>query len=189
MICGICSKCHKDANLSCGVCDRCARSLRSGHDRIVDDLLVRPAFLHDDVIRGLVHRLKYSALVDLPPLVIGAMASRVPPDTSALIPIPRAVARTLRYGVDPALVLAKALSRVTGIPVLPALSVPLLAASQARRGRQRRRDPVLRAVRSVPPGAVIVDDVVTTGRTLGAARHALGHAASLAVTLTTSVRR
>ncbi|MDH3499955.1 MAG: hypothetical protein OEM97_07525 [Acidimicrobiia bacterium] len=148
-------------------------------------MLVRPAFLHDNGIRLFVHRLKYAAASPIPEPLIAAMVSRVPVGTTALVPVPRSVLRRLRYGVDPALELARAVGRETGIPVIEVLAVPFLRPSQARRGRSGRRYPSLRAVRPLTPGAIVVDDVVTTGRTLRSASEALG-SVTTAVTLTTS---
>ncbi len=189
MICALCGKCHKVATHRDGLCDHCARSLRTANDRLIGSILVRPAFLHDGAIRHFVHRLKYGGVRQVPPVVVDGLLQRVPDDCTGVIPIPRAMLRTVRYGVDPAVVLAEELARRSGLPVIHALATPVLARSQARRGRAQRKDPTFRVIRPMVPGAVVIDDVVTTGRTLAAAAAVLGPMATVAVTLTTSAWR
>lgn len=96
------------------------------------------------------------------------MVPVLPAETTALIPIPRARLRKLQYGVDPALELAKALGPMVGIPIVralrPALWWPRHAGHNRRAGGAR-----FHQVAATPPGAVVIDDVVTTGRTMEAA--------------------
>jgi len=98
----------------------------------------------------------------------------VPVGATALVPVPRAWSRRWRYGVDPAVELARALGRVLALPVLPALAPAWWHRRRAGLAGAKRGIPRFRPVRATPAGAVLVDDVVTTGATLRAAAAALG---------------
>ena len=66
----------------------------------------------------MVHLLKYQAMEAAGATLADLMASRVPGDAEMLVPVPRAQVRRLRYGVDPARVLADSLGEITGLPVV-----------------------------------------------------------------------
>jgi predicted amidophosphoribosyltransferase len=103
------------------------------------------------------------------------MAERVPRSAAGLVPVPRAVLRRLRYGVDPAVALADAVSRRTGIPVMPLLRAPAWWSSHAKQPRHGRAGPRFVARLAAPDATVVlVDDVATSGATLTAAAGALG---------------
>lgn len=165
------------------VCPDCRAALRPGGDRLVAGrLLVRSAWLHDGPARALVHRLKYEGLLAAAVPLAVPLVAVLPPETSALVPVPRATWRRVRLGVDPGLELARALSGLAGIPVVRALRPPLAAPRHAGRDRGSRSAPVFARRSPVPDGAVLVDDVLTTGRTLVGALAALGGGVRHAVT-------
>ena len=166
------------------LCRRCGDALRNAPDRWIGGVLVRSAFLHEDPARKLVHRLKYQAM----PLVgIGrVLAPLLPTSTAALVPIPRVLLRRWRYGVDPALEIARSLAAVTGLRVSPVLQTPVWVHRRAGRSGETHGTPRFRLLAAVPRGAVLVDDVVTTGATLRAAAAVTG--IEMAVTLTSAVR-
>ena len=113
-----------------------------------------------------------------------ALAGLLPGDASALVPVPRALARTIRYGIDQGRVLAREISRVAGLPVADVLRAPVHRRSQLR---ERRAEGLrFRPVGRAPRHAVLVDDVLTTGATMTAAALACGGSALRAVTLTRS---
>lgn len=176
--------------LACGapggvlLCRRCGAALRGAPERWLDGVLVRSAFVHEGPARTLVHRLKYQA-VPLPALG-RVLAPLVPPGATALVPIPRVTVRRWRYGVDPALEIASSLAAVRGLPVVVALQPPLWVHRRAGGAGAPHGRPRFRAMTPVPPGAVLVDDVVTTGATLLAAASVTG--ISMAVTITSAVR-
>ena len=135
---------------------------------------MRSAFVHRGTARLLVHRLKYGGQAAAASLLAAAMARAVPEGATALVPVPRARSRRWRYGVDPAVELARGLGRVLALPILPALAPEWWHRRRAGPAGAKRGVPRFRVVRPMPPGAVLVDDVVTTGATLRAAAAALG---------------
>jgi predicted amidophosphoribosyltransferase len=148
-------------------------------------MLVRSAFRHEGPARLLVHRLKYEAVVGPAGLLAGAMVEFLPRDAAAIVPVPRAPARRWRYGVDPAFELASSLAARTGVPVLAALRGDWWHRRRAGGRDAPRGSPRFRATASVPAGAVLIDDVITTGTTLQAAGGALP-GIRLALTATTA---
>jgi len=157
------------------LCTACAHAFApGGARRLAGGVLVHSAFLHLGTARLLVHRLKYGAQPGAARLLAAAMARVLPADATALVPVPRARLRLWRYGVDPALELALALQRLTGLPVRRALAAAWWHRRRAGAGGVERGIPRFRACSAVPTGAVLVDDVVTTGATLRAAAAALG---------------
>jgi predicted amidophosphoribosyltransferase len=93
---------------------------------------------------------------------------------ACLVPVPRSSWRHLRYGLDPAPDLARRLRILIGCDVVSALAAPVFAHRQAGRKRADRQFLSL-TVTSRPPSrsVIIIDDVLTTGRTLNSANFAL----------------
>jgi len=178
-----CSACGVAAHES--LCAPCRRTCVAASDRVAGNLVVRAPYLHEGAARQLVLRVKYGGSPRALSVLADAMASIVDPAILALVPIPRTWVRRWRYGVDPAKALARAVSHRTGIPVVAALSAPIGGRANAGAPRAQRRPPAFIARSGVPDGAVLVDDVVTTGRTVNAAARALGGAIGSALSATT----
>lgn len=157
--------------IACGrpsgpLCASCVDSLRPGHTSVVGNSLAVAPFAHRGAAARLVRLMKYRRLMAAASYLVDAMAELVPPDASCLVPVPRAVVRRARYGIDPAGVLAAGLAARTGIPMVEALKGPVWWPQRAGRGRSRRSPVRFRNSRTVPVRAVLVDDVLTTGATM-----------------------
>ena len=179
--------------LSCGrrngawVCRGCFVAMAPGRAQVLESgVRVSSALVHRGAARRLVLRLKYQGCREAAEVLAALMAPLVPSDARALVPIPRIYARRLRFGSDPALLLARALSRRSGLEVCRALGPRMVGAANAGRGRSARK--VWFSLRGAPPqGLVVVDDVITTGTTLRTAVQTLGGARiRAAVTATAS---
>ncbi len=145
---------------------------------------MRGGWRHEGAARRMVLLLKYSAVAGSARWLALGMVGRLPTGAAAIVPVPRARLRAWRHGVDPAAALAHELSRLTGLAVVPALRAPMWWPRHAGRRRAERAPPRFRTRREVA-GAVLVDDVLTTGATLAAAARAIGPGAIGAVTATT----
>lgn len=166
-------------------CPACRRSLVPAPDAVVRELLVRSAFLHEGAAKLLVQRLKYDGMTRVVPFLARAMAMRLPSDVDVLVPVPRSLGRRVRFGVDQSAILAEAVGALGGIPVARALRVPPFHRPNAGLRRGDRSSPTVFPARVALRGrALLVDDVVTTGATLGAARIALGGCVIGALTAT-----
>ena len=172
--------------LLCGKCRE--RLVPSGRRRVPGGLLVGSGFLHSGPARVLVHRLKYQGIRPAAALLAERMAEVLDGRPGTLVPVRRVVLRTWKYGVDPGRELARALAAFTGLGVADVLRRPLWAPGHAGVGRESRTV-VHFGAKPVPSGPLIlVDDVLTTGATLWAARRALGENAIYGVTATSAGR-
>lgn len=154
------------------LCRACVSTMRPAPERLLaGGIRVVAPFEHEGAARRLMHLLKYQGVTAYASLVADQLAGRLP--DLPLAPIPRALSRRLRYGVDPALAIARELSARTGQPVWRVLSSPVHTRRRAG-GDHHRSGPVFRV--RLQPGVpvVLVDDVVTTGATLRSAAAVLG---------------
>ena len=168
-----------------GICRSCAGSLhRASEVRLRSGVLVRPLFVHEGPIRSAIHALKYRGVDRIAEVLAPYLAGLVPSDATALVPVPRALARRIRYGIDPGRVLARETARAADLPVADVLRAPIHRISQLR---ERRTEGLhFRSVGRAPRHAVLVDDVLTTGATMTAAALACRGLALSAVTLSRS---
>jgi predicted amidophosphoribosyltransferase len=151
-------------------------------------MLVGSGFVHAGPARLLVHRLKYQGIRQAAGLLAARMAEMLAGIEGTLVPVRRVLLRRWKYGVDPGLELAQALAALTGLGLADSLRAPPWAPGQAG-VRREMRTPTRFGAGPVPPGPLIlVDDVLTTGTTLGAARRAVGESAIYGVTATAAGR-
>jgi predicted amidophosphoribosyltransferase len=148
---------------------------------------------HEGPARALVHALKFRGALGVADAMAAQIAANVPPgllEGATLVPVPAPAARRRARGFDHAERLAAALGARTGRPV----------ASCLRRGRGPRQLGARRALRlaagrvsvvarePVPAVIALVDDVETTGATLGACTAALRAAGAGRVVAVTYAR-
>lgn len=182
---------HVPICASCGspcrppLCLPCRRRLRPGGESTIGAVPVRFAFHHSGTARRLVHRVKYEGLTSAADVMAGAMAQLLDGTAQCIVPIPRAIVRRALYGVDPALELARRVARISGLPLATPLRAPLWWPRNAGRDVTTRRRPHFSVV-EVPPGTVLVDDVVTSGATVLGALGATGTGPIASVVAATS---
>jgi ComF family protein len=167
----------------CGGLQRAAGAAPLPGDRPVPCIA---AFEPSPVLFELVHAFKYERAVELAPWLGIWMAEALRRDLprragARLVPVPLHPRRQAQRGYNQSLLLAAAVGRRLGLPVHDGLLQRRRAtAPQATLGRGSRQRNVERAFArpaALPPGTgawVLVDDVVTTGATAGAALAALG---------------
>jgi ComF family protein len=189
-LCGVCGSPRPPDHV---ICDRCQAELASA-PRVREpgppgvDLAVS-ASPFDGVARRVVHALKYGRRLSLAGVAAEAMLRALPDRESpdAVVPVPAGPWRWRWRGFDPAEEIAIALSERTSIPHRPCLRRDRGRRQVGRRRSQRLTDaPRVRAVADAPAELVLVDDVWTTGATLGACAAALRSAGArrvVAVTL------
>ena len=182
-----CLACEQFSSLQ--LCIRCLGNLeRAPHTVTRSGLVVRPAFVHEGAARTLVTKLKYQGLADIADLFARELVAHVPTEALLLVPIPRVLVRKVRYGSDPAVLLAKCLGVRTGLPVSEVLMAPVWTRRSTSRSIEGRQNRSFRAKNEVR-GWVLVDDVMTTGGTLSAAARALGEPGLGAVTATFALKQ
>jgi predicted amidophosphoribosyltransferase len=172
------------------LCPKCRAELRPAPEASVGPGLVGVAgFAHEGPARRLVHALKYRAVFAAAGPLADAMAENIPTSTTALVPMPRAILRAFRHGVDPAAVLAAEVSRRTGLPVVEAIKPRWWWRRHAGRNRDERSAvPFAPTGSFVPRNAALVDDVLTTGATARAAAAALEGLPTLVLVATCASR-
>jgi len=165
------------------LCPRCALPLGPGSRRCpareAPFSACWAAVAYEGVARELVLACKFGGAFELADLMAAQLAARLPAALSAdavLVPVPLPEARRRHRGFDQAALLAERLGRRAGLPVRPCLRRTGRATRQLGAGRAERLERArlsLRVRGAVPPVALLVDDVHTTGATLAACARAL----------------
>jgi len=191
-------------------CSRCGFPLGTGASAAEDCLDCREwpkalaraqaAYVLEPPVDALVHALKYggwSSLAEPMGLRMARMIRDEPAKPGIMVvPVPTTVARKRRRGYNQAELLAGIIARVLGFPMVDGLVRTGKGATQVSLHPQQRRANVENAF-SVPPewrdrmeGAevLLVDDVLTTGATAGAAAQALHEAGADRVSLAAFAR-
>jgi predicted amidophosphoribosyltransferase len=189
-----CALCGRGCSARVQLCERCdlrLSRLRPRTAAIPGLDYAWSAGPYEGSARALVVALKFGRRAALARRAAGAIAARAPSEilSGVIVPVPGAPWRRRWRGFDPAEEIAAALALETGLPVSMCLS-----RSQGRRqvGRpraERLRDPPrVRSTGEPPRSALLVDDVLTTGATLGACAAALRAAGAEEVTALTFAR-
>ena len=154
------------------------------------ELLVEPArtsgavFQYGGPVADAIHRFKYRGRSDLGVALgtlMGQVAAQWRGEIDAVVPVPLHWRRRRRRGYDQAALLAKPIANALGVPLL------LRCLRRARHTRSQIELPHHERARNVdgafvanricgPERVLLVDDVRTTGATMGAARRALSAA-------------
>jgi ComF family protein len=143
---------------------------------------LRSAFGYDAAARDAVLALKFRGLSAVAPLMAASMAACLidwAPPIASIVPVPLSGQRRRLRGYNQSELLAKEVSRLSGIPLARRALVRRRSTSpQARLAGDARRLNVVGALgpgKGLPPsgGVLLIDDVVTTGATLDACARVL----------------
>jgi ComF family protein len=148
---------------------------------------------YEGVLRELIHVYKYGKVRTLARPLSGLLVQALPRDEAfdATVPVPLYWRRRLQRGFNQAELLARGLSRRTGIPVVKALGRVRPTPTQAGLSNSARRQNVAKAFRSRSVQGkriLLIDDVMTTGATAASCALALKQAGARRVALLTVAR-
>jgi ComF family protein len=148
---------------------------------------------YEGVLRELIHLYKYGKVRTLARPLSGLLAQALPRDEAfdAAVPVPLYWRRRLQRGFNQAELLARGLSRRTGIPVVTSLGRVRPTPTQAGLSTSARRQNVARAFRARDVQGkriLLIDDVMTTGATAASCALALKQAGARRVALLTVAR-
>ncbi len=176
----LCSVCGSATEAEDALCRRCASSLARARplSLVVPGADWALAATHyEGTARATVGALKFRARLPLAGSMATALAAAAAThlDGAVLVPVPPAPSRRRRRGFDPADEIARALAVRADLGLSRCLRRSDGPRQVGRPRRERLSSPPGVTIRggSVPPSAVLVDDVVTTGATLAACAHAL----------------
>jgi ComF family protein len=184
----LCAGCGAHAGAAEPLCATCRRELRwLGSEPVVAEdpaLRMWAPVAYEGPAQGLVRALKFRGATRAAGAMAAQIAANAPPGWLAepvqLVPVPLHPARARRRGYNQAALLATEIAHRTGLE-----SNDCLERAGPRRGTQvgRDREQRLRGIAGTvtlkneraPPlaGAILVDDVITTGATLAACARAL----------------
>lgn len=193
----LCDSCDADLpRLAAPFCETCGEAFEGQIDGHFDCpncskltfsfKFARPATVRDERTLGMIHRLKYSREIHLAE-ELGRLASEAFGDARfapaldgrwPLIPVPLHRKRENRRYFNQAMEISKVLSKHTGLPILNGLDRILSTETQTALTRAQRLENLRGAfalsrhgrkwLTTTQPGAVLVDDVLTTGSTVDA---------------------
>jgi ComF family protein len=151
---------------------------------------------YDGVLRELIQLYKYSRIPTLSAPLSDLLIAALPREErfDRIVPVPLHWRRRWERGFNQSELLAKTLSRRTGIPVLHALRRSRSTEAQAGLSNTGRRQNVAGAFRSRSTGKssgariLLIDDVMTTGSTAAACAGELKRAGAARVVLLTVAR-
>jgi ComF family protein len=130
---------------------------------------VRAATIYEGIAKDLVWKLKFGGAREAADIMAGVMVPLTPQDPEAIIvPVPTAARRVRQRGFDQAKLLAKLLSRRSGMRYVDCLrrhgQTHQVGASREQRLRQLAEAFSLK--KKPQESIILVDDVLTTGATL-----------------------
>ena len=197
----LCDRCERATECFSGaLCDGCGIPASLGLCRCEElpaaVARVRSVGPYGGWLRGSVVQVKYhgewARVVRLAPMLAVACVDLLPID--ALVPVPLHPTRQKQRGFNQSEKLSEGLSQEIAVPVLPALERLRKTAPQVRLGAERRQTNVMGAFGLLPGHEVagkrlmLVDDVITTGSTVGACAEVLLAARAAVVNVLTVAR-
>jgi len=200
-----CSTCWRALEFLQGGCGRCGLPLEATEADICAACLAKPprldriraAVAYDEISRSIALRLKYGRKVGLARTMSRYMRPLVGelPSDSIIVPVPLHRSRLWQRGFNQSALVARELSKRTGVPVA-VNALRRVRATPPLKGlniRQRRRT-VAGAFRASPDmelrgrTVVLIDDVLTTGSTANACARILKNAGAVRVDLVSWAR-
>lgn len=162
-------------------CPRCDEPASGQHKCNIPTSVTNLAVVgpHTGVLRQGVHRLKYENHGSAAAPLAALLSRRIPRDRiDGIVPVPLGTERRLERGYNQAGLLADELGRIVSIAVRADLLTRVRETRpQVGLTREERRENVADAFEATPAAAgkrwLVVDDVCTTGSTLGACAGAL----------------
>jgi ComF family protein len=161
----------------------------------------RAALRYDDASRRLILAFKHADRTDITPTLgqwLARAGSELLAEADLVAPVPLHRWRLLRRGYNQAALLAAALTRDVGAALVPDLlqRVRATASQQGLGGRARQENVTAAAFRLYPwhrrrvegRRVLLVDDVLTTGATVGACARVLRRAGALQIDVLTLAR-
>lgn len=213
----LCDACHADLpRLEAPFCRKCGESFPgdiTGHFACPNCSklrfsfeFARPAMLRDERTLEMIHRLKYNREIhlagDLARLATEAFSDeRLAPALAGkwpLVPVPLHPRRFQHRHFNQAEEISRVLARLTGLPMMAALHRIRRTDTQTALTRAQRMENLRGAfavtaagatfVESAPAGAIVVDDVLTTGSTVNECAKTLRDAGFQRVQVVTVMR-
>lgn len=180
----LCAACQADLRWNRACCRRCGLPLPQASDRCGRCLRVEPPYQHAEApliygfpVDRLLPRFKFHGDLAAGRLLADLFVASLPPRPAgawpqALLPVPLHTARLRQRGYDQALELAKPIAATLGIPLrADGLQRQRHTGAQSELGAGARRRNVRGAfrcgLRVLPSHVAVIDDVMTTGATLG----------------------
>jgi len=186
-----CARCALPSGMAVARCGACLGAAEPAFDAAV--AAVDYGFPWD----GLVRAFKFNGRVELADTLAARLASAVAaagphglPVAELVLPVPLAPGRLAERGYNQAWELARRVARARGLPADDTLLLrPLETAHQTGQGRSGRAANLARAFMAEPTrraalagrAVALVDDVMTTGATVGAAAQELRRAGAASV--------
>jgi len=198
-----CTDCWRKLEFLQGGCERCGLPLKGTEAETCGACLAQPprldriraAVAYDDISRSIALRLKYGRKIALARTMSRYMRPLVGelPSDALLVPVPLHRRRLWSRGFNQSAIVARELSRRTGIPVaVDALRRTRATPPLKGMGMRQRRRTVAGAFRSTMElrgqTVILVDDVLTTGSTANACARVLKRAGAGRVDLVSWAR-